>query len=216
MTATVTIVDYGVGNLLSVRRALEYCGARVALTELPKMVMKAERLVLPGVGAFGDCVAELKARGLDDGVRSFVDTGRPLLGICVGMQMLLDESEEFGRHDGLGLISGKVAAIPRTTVQGKLHKIPHIGWSALEMPENAENGLWKGTLLDDVAPAASAYFVHSFTAAPDNPAHRLADCHYNGRLISAAVRKNNITGTQFHPEKSGPVGLAIVSRFLSV
>ena len=212
----VTILDYDVGNLLSVRRAFEHCGADVVQTTRADAVAAAERLVVPGVGAFGDCVGELRARGLVDAIRRFVATGRPLLGICVGMQMLLEEGEEFGRHEGLGFVPGSVCAIPTTAADGTPHKIPHIGWTPLELPESAPADRWRGSILADVTPGAAAYFVHSFTARPADAAYRLADCHYNGRLISAAVQKDNITGTQFHPEKSGPVGLRMIAGFLAM
>ena len=124
MTAPrVTIVDYGMGNLLSVARAFEHRGAAVTLGETPEEIMRAERLVLPGVGAFADCVAGLRIRGLIAPVKDFVATGRPMLGICVGMQILLDEGEEFGRHRGLGVIPGRVVAIPKTTAEGAPHKV---------------------------------------------------------------------------------------------
>ena len=215
MTAgSVTVVDYGVGNLLSVRRAFEHCGATVRLTDDPQAIRTADRLVLPGVGAFGDCMAELRARRLVEPVVEHASTGRPFLGICVGMQILLEEGDEFGRHEGLGLVQGRVEAIPGTAADGARHKIPHIGWTPLQPPEQAAEECWQDTILKGVAPGTAAYFVHSFTAVPRDPRHRLADCHYGGRLISAAVRSDNVTGTQFHPEKSGEAGLGILSSFL--
>lgn len=216
MTASkkVTIVDYEVGNLLSVRRALEHCGADVAVTGDVQAVRSAERLILPGVGAFGDCVQALKDAGLFEAVLEYATRERPFLGICVGMQMLFDTSEEFGNHKGLGLISGAVAPIPRTDSHGKPHKIPHIGWAALTPPTNFGVERWRGTILDGIDPHTCVYFVHSFTASPSDPLDRLADCTYNGRLVSAAVQRKYVTGTQFHPEKSGPLGLAIIRNFL--
>ncbi len=217
MTAPrVTIVDYGMGNLLSVARAFEHRGAAVTLGETPEEIMRAESLVLTGVGAFADCVAGLRIRGLIAPVKDFIVTGRPMLGICVGMQILLDEGEEFGRHRGLGVIPGRVVAIPKTTAEGAPHKVPHIGWTAIHPPDGAEAAHWAGTPLEDVAPGAAVYFVHSYTAQPTEPATRLADCYYNGRLVSAAIRKDNVTATQFHPEKSGETGLRIVGRFLDL
>lgn len=210
----VTVVDYGVGNLLSVRRAFEHCGAEVRLTDDASAIRNADRLVLPGVGAFGDCMAELRARHLVEPVKEHAGTGRPFLGICVGMQILMDEGEEFGRHEGLGLIPGRVEAISKTATDGAPHKIPHIGWTPLELPDGAEPAFWRGSVLKPVEPGTAAYFVHSFTAAPRDPRHRLADCRYNGRLVSAALRSGNVTGTQFHPEKSGAVGLRILHHFL--
>lgn len=214
MTATVTVVDYGVGNLLSVRRAFEHRGAQVQVTSSPDRVWNADRLVLPGVGAFGDCVAALRADGMDQAVRRFIASGRPFLGICVGMQVLFDVSEEFGEHAGLGVIPGRVRMIPRTAADGSPHKVPHIGWTALRPPAGADASRWSGTALAGVRPGDEAYFVHSFTGWPEEDEDRLADADYHGRLVSAAVRRDNVCGVQFHPEKSGRVGLSIIDGFL--
>lgn len=208
MTRAVTVVDYGIGNLHSVRKALEHEGASVTLTSSPAEVAAAERLVLPGVGAFGDGMRELRARHLIDPILQFASTGRPLLGICLGMQLLLSESEEFGRHEGLGLIPGTVRLIQPTTPV----KVPHVGWNALKP---AREGAWRDSLLADLEPATAAYFVHSFVAQPLDPSFRLADVDYGGLLLSAAVSRGAITGCQFHPEKSGPAGLKVLARFLS-
>lgn len=210
MTAVV-IVDYGVGNLRSVARAVTRCGATPILATTPEQVARASILILPGVGAFGSCVAALKAHGLAEPTLQIIAAGRPVLGICVGMQMLMDESEEFGMHAGLGLIQGGVKAIPMTGSDGTMHKIPHIGWNGLQP---AANG-WTGTIFEDVEPGEACYFVHSFAAQPSKDENNLAHCDYNGREICAAVRKDNLTGVQFHPEKSGPVGLKILSRFIA-
>lgn len=210
--AVVTIIDYGIGNLLSVARAFEHCGAAPVLATDPDSIRDAERLVLPGVGAFADGMQGLRDRGLIGPIREFAASGRPFLGICLGMQMMLDAGEEFGLHEGLGLIPGRVVAIPSTTSDGRPHKIPHIGWGTLELPDPETS--WGNTILDGIAPGAAAYFVHSFTAFPSDPGHRLADCRYNGRLISAVVRSGSLYGCQFHPEKSGEVGLAIIRNFI--
>lgn len=217
MTAPrVAIVDYGVGNLLSACRAFERCGAEVALTGEPARIAMADRLVLPGVGAFASCMGALEDHGLIEPVRQFAASGRPMIGICVGMQMLFDASEEFGDTNGLGLMPGRVKLIPDTEVDGEPQKIPHIGWAALTTPADAPETNWSDTILKDLSPGAEAYFVHSYTAWPDDPSHRLADVSYGGRRISAAVRKDNLFGTQFHPEKSGPRGLAILQAFLEL
>lgn len=208
----VTVIDYGMGNLLSVTRAFEHCGAEVKLTGSPDEVKSAEFLVLPGVGAFADGMRELEKRKLIPAIRNFVEKERPFLGICLGMQMLMEQSEEFGRHKGLGFIPGRVERIPDTAVNHKPHKIPHIGWNELRKPSLSTD--WNDTPLCDVEPGESVYFVHSYTAVPQNESDRLADCLYNGRRISAAVRSGKIYGCQFHPEKSGPVGLRIIQAFL--
>lgn len=211
-TPEVVVIDYGVGNLLSVRRGLESCGATVSVTSDPAAILAAPRVVLPGVGAFANGMAALSRRGLDDVVREVAAKGVPLLGICLGMQMLLDTSEEFGATKGLGLIPGRVIAVPAKAADGSTRKTPHIGWSALQLSEGREN--WAGTSLEAVKPGESVYFVHSFAAVPIEPGHRVADCVYGGTLLSAAIRRENVQGCQFHPEKSGQVGLRILDRFV--
>lgn len=208
----VTVIDYGIGNILSVKRALEHCGAEVIITDSPQMIGEAERLVLPGVGAFADGMNGLRERGLIETIQKFATKGRPFLGICLGMQMMLEFGEEFGRCEGLGLIPGIVTKIPNTGVDGDIHKIPHIGWNTLLLPSETTD--WKNTILNGIELGDAVYFVHSFTAIPTNENNRLADCHYNGRLISAAIKLDNLYGCQFHPEKSGLVGLRIINNFL--
>lgn len=208
------LIDYGMGNLLSVRRGLERCGATVAVTAAPEAILSAPWVVLPGVGAFADGMAELRRQGLDAVVREVAARGIPLLGICLGMQMLLDESEEFGTTAGLGLIPGRVVPVPATTPDGSPQKIPHIGWNALVFPQGRTN--WEGTLLQEIKPGEAVYFVHSFMASPSDPGHRIADCAYGGVLVSAVIERENIFGCQFHPEKSGEVGLKVLRRFLTL
>lgn len=212
MSLRCAIVDYGRGNLYSVSQALEQCGAGVVLATTPDELKDADRVVLPGVGAFGAASADLARCGLDQALLAFADTGRPLLGICLGMQLMFEWSEEFGHHHGLGLFPGHVAAIPATAADGRPHKVPHIGWNEL-VPPSAPDG-WAGTILGDIAPGASVYFVHSFRGIPRDGSDRLADCIYNGQRITAAVHRGSIWGCQFHPEKSGETGLRILSRFL--
>jgi glutamine amidotransferase len=213
-TPDVAVVDYGVGNLLSVRRALEHCGASVDVTGDADAIRRANRVVLPGVGAFANAMAELHRHELVAVLREVAGRGTPLLGICLGMQMMMDCSEEFGLTDGLGLIGGRVIAVPGVTADGGSQKIPHIGWSGL-VP-SAARVAWTGTPLDGVAPGSEVYFVHSFMASPDNPDHRIADCVYGGVRVSAVCGRDNVVGCQFHPEKSGEVGLSILRRFLGL
>lgn len=210
----VLIIDYGIGNLLSVRRGFEYCGANVQISSDPESILKSSHVVLPGVGAFGNAMSVLHERGLFDVVKEVEKKGIPLMAICLGMQMLLDESEEFGVTKGLGIIPGKVVPIPSFTVTEQQQKIPHIGWSEL-LPHNSESE-WNQTVLEKVIPGDSVYFVHSFMAKPIHEAHRLSDCFYGGHSIAAVVRKDNVYGCQFHPEKSGEVGLKILSKFIQL
>jgi imidazole glycerol-phosphate synthase subunit HisH len=210
----VAVIDYGLGNLLSVRRGLEHCGATVTVTSDPDTILSAPRVVLPGVGSFAHGMAELRNRGLDSIVRKVAVQGSFLLGICLGMQMLLDESEEFGKTEGLGIISGRVVPIPPTTIDGFPQKIPHIGWNNLVLPKGLKS--WEDSLLQEINFGEAVYFVHSYMAVPKNPEDRIADCIYGGISVSAAIGRNNIYGCQFHPEKSGEIGLNILRRFLSL
>jgi glutamine amidotransferase len=211
----VSIIDYGMGNLFSVQRAFEANGARVRMVESPNEVSLAELLVLPGVGAFHDGMAGLQQRDLVKAIQDFSATGRPMLAICLGMQMLLERSEEFGLFEGLGLIPGSVVAIPPKSADGQPLKIPHIGWNELKIPVDAPEA-WKNSILEDLGTGQSMYFVHSFNAQPARPANRLADSYYGGVRITAAVRAGSVYGCQFHPEKSGHGGLRLIRNFLLV
>jgi glutamine amidotransferase len=206
-------MDYGAGNLLSVQRALEHCGATVTVTADHEILLASPRVILPGVGAFANGMNELRRRGLDDIALEIASRGTPLLGICLGMQMLLDESEEFGVCAGLGLIPGKVVPVPPVTSLGLPQKIPHIGWNSLELSATRQAGA--AGLLRDVQPSEAVYFVHSFMAEPADSDHRIADCRYGGVRVSAVIGRGNVVGCQFHPEKSGVVGLKILRAFLA-
>jgi glutamine amidotransferase len=211
--AKTIVVDYDRGNLFSVGRALEHCGGEVEITDAPAKIEDAERLVLPGVGAFGDAMDELRRCELFDRIKDFAASGRPFLGICVGMQVMFDSGDEFGEHDGLGLIPGRVRAIPRHGADGRPHKVPHVGWS--EIVPASDSSAWDDTILDGLPAPAYCYFVHSFTAEPLDEAHRLSDCRYDGQRLAATVRRGNLWGCQFHPEKSGEAGLHILRNFLA-
>jgi glutamine amidotransferase len=214
MSAKVTIVDYGIGNLFSVARSLEKCGAQVVLGSKPDEIAQAQRLVLPGVGAFCQGMQGLRERDLIEPILDFAASGRPLLGICLGMQMLFSSSTEFGEHQGLGLIDGQIIPIEPKDETGHAMKVPHIGWTPLVQPPGRSS--WQGSVLKNLTPGTYAYFVHSFTAEPTHEVDRLADAHYGSARISAAVQRNNIFGCQFHPEKSASAGLRIVQSFLEL
>ena len=211
-TPEVAVVYYGIGNLLSVRRGLEHCGAKVTITADSNKILSASRVVLPGVGAFGDGMAELRSRGLVSVVKEVAARGIPLLGICLGMQMLLDESEEFGVNEGLRLIPGRVVPIPSRTVSGEPMKIPHIGWSGLTLPAGRES--WAGTPLREITLGDAVYLVHSFMPTLADPSHGIANCVYGGVQVPTAIGRANVFGCQFHPEKSGEVGLRILRSFV--
>ncbi|WP_341714986.1 imidazole glycerol phosphate synthase subunit HisH [Limnobacter sp.] len=209
----IAIVDYGVGNLYSVQRALEHSGAtEVCITSSPNEILDSDKLILPGVGAFCDGMNGLESRNLTDPIIEFANSGKPLLGICLGMQLLATSSEEFGSHNGLGLIPGKVVPIPSESDDGNLRKIPHIGWASLEPPHR---DAWLHPIIDSLSREDSVYLVHSFHMQPTDHANLLATYEYRGYQITAAVISNNIFGYQFHPEKSGPVGLRLIKNFLN-
>ena len=198
----VAIVDYGVGNLFSLKSSFAAIGAEVTVTADPAVLKNADKLLLPGVGAFEDAAKKLRQSGLDRVVKAQAIAGKPLLGICLGMQLLFDKSYEYGEHAGLGLIPGAVK--PIADVIPKDLKIPHIGWNALHF--HKENPIFK-----DITEGDCVYFVHSFYAA-DCEEFTVATAEY-GAMLTAAVAKDNIYGCQFHPEKSGTVGLKILKAF---
>ena len=195
------IVDYGVGNLFSLRSSFAAIGVEAVVSSDPAALRSADKIVLPGVGAFGDAARKLRESGLADVVIEEAKRGKPLLGICLGMQLLFDRSYEYGEHAGLGLIPGNVRPIA-DVIPGD-YKIPHIGWNALHLKENP---LW-----EHILPGDYVYFVHSFYAA-DCEDSVIASAEY-GAALTAAVARGNVFGCQFHPEKSGNVGLNILKAF---
>jgi glutamine amidotransferase len=215
MTASeVTVIDYGVGNLLSVKRGLEHVGAKVNLSSDPETILSAAKVVLPGVGAFPNAMQALHKLDLIWVIEKFAKLDRPLLAICLGMQLLMEESEEFALTPGLGLIPGRVIAVPAESTDGNFQKIPHIGWSALNPSSETQN--WDDTLLRNNGQGEAAYFVHSFMAQPEDPMNQVAHTMYGGHRIPAVISKGKITGCQFHPEKSGLVGLKILESFIKL
>ena len=198
----VAIIDYGVGNLFSLRCSLEKIGAKVVVTGDPDVIQSADRVILPGVGAFRDARQKLAETGLDTLVCQLANDGKPILGICLGMQMLFEKSFEYGEYDGLGLLKGSVKPLEGVIPQN--YKIPQIGWNALQMEKQSD-------LFRYIKNGDYVYFVHSFYAADCNDS-LIASCDY-GAPITAAVQKNNVYGCQFHPEKSGNVGLDILRAF---
>ncbi len=207
----ISIIDYGRGNILSVRRAFESQGAKIEFVSTSQEIMKAKKLVLPGVGAFKDGVEELYKRDLVRGIQAYCKEGKPFLGICLGMQMMLGESEEFGLTKGLGLIPGRVVRIKNISVEGKEQKVPHVGWNELYYTRSVE-----GTILHGITEKVKMYFVHSYFAVPEDESYRLADTYYGKWRLSAVIKKGNCYGTQFHPEKSGEMGLKIIQNFVKL
>ena len=205
----ITIVDYGVGNIFSIKRSLDFIGVDSFLTQDPDEVRKADKIILPGVGAFGDAASKLREHGMDGAINDSVSKGVPLLGICLGMQLLFDESMEYGNHKGLGLIPGKVEDMNKL-VSGSDVLIPQMGWNALSFPGDKP----KNELFKYINEGSYVYFVHSYSAVDcDESVIATSDYTYP---VTAAVAKDNVYGVQFHPEKSGDVGLNILKGFAEI
>lgn len=200
----VAIIDYGAGNLRSVQKALEFLGVEAEITKDRKAILTAERVILPGVGAFGDAMVRLRQSGLDDAVTSFAASGKPLLGICLGLQLLFETSAESPGVKGLGLFSGRIEKIP---MKAGL-KIPHVGWNQLEIKQ-------PGGLLRGLGAHPYVYFVHSYYMEPLDRNLITATTEY-GAQLPVAVQKENVAAVQFHPEKSGAAGLRILKNFIEM
>jgi imidazole glycerol-phosphate synthase subunit HisH len=197
-----TIVDYQMGNLRSVQKAIEKVGGSALISSDPKVIASADRLILPGVGAFGDCMDELKRRDLVSPIRDFVASGRPFLGICLGLQLLFDESEESPGTPGLGILPGRVVRFP----DDGLRKVPHMGWNTVRKVADAP-------ALCNIADGTYFYFVHSYYVQPADESIDALRCDY-GVEFTAAVWKDNLFATQFHPEKSQSDGMKLLQGFL--
>ena len=207
---SLVVVDYCRGNLFSLGEALRHLNAAFSVSADPAVIAAATRLILPGVGAFGDCMQGLRDRGLIAPLNEAVRNNRtPFLGICVGMQIMATSGEEFGDHDGLGFVGGKVRRLASAGDQwGKL-RVPNVGWRTL-------NPVRDDPVVGDIPNGTMTYFVHSYTFQPDEPTHVAAAFDFNGNKITAIVHDAHMLGFQFHPEKSGPAGLDLINRFLNM
>ena len=202
----ITIVDFGHGNLYSIGQAMRHVGADYVISSEPKAVLEADKVILPGVGAFKTAMDELRARGLVEALREVAGRGTPMLGICLGMQLLAERSAEFGDHEGLGLIPGEVIRLPNGGGGLDADRIPNVGWRTLDIAPGVED-------FDAMADPIMVYFVHSFRFVTGSPADTIATTVFNDTDIAAAVSRGNVGGYQFHPENSGPVGLELLRRF---
>lgn len=200
----IAVIDYGMGNLHSVSKALERLGYSYQVTDDPQVILSAQRLILPGVGAFADAIARLQQTGLTAVLREAIARDKPLLGICLGMQLLFDSSEEGGYHRGLGFLRGRVHRLP-VRVNGEKYKVPHMGWNRLHL-QQADHLLVKGIT------GGYTYFVHSYYVAEMDERQLIAYADY-GRLVPAIVGEGNVFGMQFHPEKSGATGMKLLQHF---
>lgn len=210
MGKKVVIVDYGLGNLYSISQACSHVGFIPSISSNIDEILLADSLILPGVGAFKVAMDQLESRNLVDVLKKFATSGRPLMGVCLGMQLLFEQSEEFGVNKGLGLIKGSIKKIPQLN-QGEKLRIPHIGWNRLIKESNN----WAKTPLADISEEDFMYFVHSYYASPGNSDEILTSTMYENFKYCSSIHKNNIFGFQFHPEKSGEQGLSIYKNFLN-
>lgn len=208
----VAIIDYGMGNLYSLKHALESIGVKALLTNNAQDIINARAAILPGVGAFGEAMTRLVADGLVPAIHQFIDSGKPFLGICLGMQLLFTESEEFGHSKGLGVIEGCVNRLPACNSAGAPLRVPHIGWNRIYAP-TGNTRLWAESPLCSTADKEFMYFVHSYYASPFQAGHILTLTQYSQFEFVSGVRRNNVVGLQFHPEKSGRKGLEILKAF---
>ena len=194
----IAIIDYGMGNLRSVQKAFEYLGNKAVITQQPSEIQKADKVVLPGVGAFRDAMQTIKQKGIDKVLYDVVEQKKPLLGICLGMQMFFEKSYEYGEHKGLGILQGEIVKLPENV------KIPHMGWNALNIKK-------KSPLFEGLSQEPYVYFVHSYHL--NTEADIVSATTYYGKEIQVAAQKENVFALQFHPEKSGDVGLNILQNF---
>ncbi len=202
----IAIIDYGMGNLRSVQKGFERVGVAAEVTSDPARLLSADKVVLPGVGAFRDCIRNLDQGGFIEPILRVIAEGRPFLGICLGLQLLFSESEEFGLHKGLGVIPGRVVRFPEGMQEaGEKLPVPHMGWNQLSLKTPSP-------LLHGIAEGSNVYFVHSYYVKPDDPAVVAATCTY-GLEFCAAIRRDNLVATQFHPEKSQAIGLTMLKNF---
>jgi len=204
-TPVVAILDHGLGNLFSVRQACAVVGLDAVITSDKAHILNADAVILPGVGAFSQAMETLYRLDLVSVLRDIADSGKPLIGICLGLQLLMSESHEFGCHQGLDIIQGPVRRIDGPKEEGRMLKVPHIGWNRIYSSGNGK--IWSGTLLEGTASGAYMYFVHSYIVQPENPDVILCRSHYGDIDFCSAIHQRNVCAFQFHPERSGPEGI---------
>lgn len=212
---TISIVDYGVNNILNVIRAISYLGYPCRVINTPEEVLTADKIILPGVGAFANAMDALKIKNLDFAIKEYVRTKeRPLFGICLGMQLLLESSSEFGEFEGLGIVEGKVVKIPDIISPLESRRIPHIGWNYLDLNNSVCTNGNKNNLFENINNGDCVYFVHSYMVKPKDTKIITSVTDYEGLKIPSTFVQNNVAAAQFHPERSGKVGLLILENFI--
>lgn len=213
MSKKVVIIDYQLGNLFSVKQACEHLGYDASITTEPVELLEADYAILPGVGAFADAMKNLDSTGLTAAIKQYVQAGKPFMGVCLGLQLLLEESEEFGNTPGLGLIPGKVCKFKVQQVEGSVHKVPQIQWNKIL---EGQPGKWAGTPLQCCKPGDFMYFVHSYYAQPADQKFVLSATTYGTITYCSSVLHQNLFATQFHPEKSGLYGVNIYREWFNL
>ena len=212
LSKKITIIDYGCGNILNLARAIKFIGYEVDITHDKNKIINSSYVILPGVGAFGNAMKQIEKYNLHNTILEYAKSNKPLLGICLGMQILLTVSYEFGAHKGLGLIEGKVIKI--SNEKNKEIKIPHMGWNEIYPNNNKKE--WKNKILKNSSIGKSFYFVHSFVCITKDYDSTIAVCNYSGISIPAVIATGNVFGCQFHPEKSADNGLAVLKNFCEI
>ena len=210
MSLKIVIINYEIGNIRSILNAFQKIGITPILSRNQKEILSADGIVLAGVGAFSHAMQNLQKYSLLDTIKEYAKTNKPLLGICLGMQMLLDESEEFGTTEGIGLISGRVIKLP--TKNRKHEKLPHVSWNEIT-PKRID---WKNTILNNINSKSDMYFIHSYVTIPDDENQILSTTIYSDYEFCSSIKKDNIYGCQFHPEKSAKEGLKIIKNFVNI
>lgn len=213
----IVIIDYGVGNLFNIQRAFDSIGAKTVISKNREQIINASRLLLPGVGSFEAGIQAIQVSGIDTAIKEFAQSKKPLLGICLGMQLLLSLSLENGERKGLNLIEGKVLPFTPAEEGGEIYKVPQIGWNCLFQFDGRAKESWAGTVLEniDIRSKPYVYFLHSYYVALDNPKYGIAKTMYGQNDFCSVFQKDNISGCQFHPERSGKIGLQILKNFVS-
>ena len=209
----VAVIDYGMGNLFSVEKACEYVGLMPVITSDKKVISDASAAILPGVGAFGDAMDTLKRLDLVSVIKDFIQSGKPFMGICLGMQLLMSESEEFGLHRGIDIFKGRVIKFKNDL---KTIKVPQVGWNQILMPERKKENYWSGTPLENIKNGEYMYFVHSYHAVCEDENSILTMTDYEGVKYSSGLLKNNVLACQFHPEKSASEGIKIYKNWANL
>ena len=208
---TIIIVDYGLGNLFSLEKAIKLFADNVVITDNSEIISSANAVIIPGVGAFAVGMEGLRKKNLVEPLRSFAVSGKPMLGICLGAQLMLGKGFEFGEYEGLGIIPGVVKIFPEWVAEKE--KVPHVGWNGIYPPQNIQ---WNDTIFTTIDTKANVYFTHSYIMVPDDPENILAIAEYGGIEFCATTKRGNVYGAQFHPEKSGEVGLKIIKNFIEL